>query len=193
MTTTRSSILGHHQSSTDSPIVFTLSPELQGNIPDGYELIPVDQLTNEYEVVPFDKVIQVLNVSSVNKIPEGNVLPTDVHHISKQLSSSSTDDHPPFMYPPYGKLGPHTDHLPNSPEVNPAYKMLPPLDLKKSTTTKKPIYLPSFFSDTNKLLTMYKLPPFSPDLHEDLKSANSSPDLPSLFYNDIPRPGNKDN
>lgn len=39
MMTTSSPIV----SSTDGAIVFSLSPELHGNIPDGYELIPVDQ------------------------------------------------------------------------------------------------------------------------------------------------------
>jgi hypothetical protein len=91
----------------------------------------------------------------------------------------------PYAYPPYGKLGPHSDHLPDGQPVDPAYKMLPPYSDPKKTSTAKPIYLPSFFTDTNKLLTMFKPPPFSPDLY----SQSAAPDLPSLFYNDIPRPG----
>jgi hypothetical protein len=131
---------------------------LQGNIPDGYELIPVDQLTNEYEVVPFDKVIEVLNVSSVSKVPEletekvqhvypyterppGSDLPIDVHHINRQLSSGEGEEN--HGRPAYGK--PHHD---------PGYI--------KMTSTKKPVYLPSFFTDTNRLLSMFKPPPFSP-------------------------------
>ena len=133
-------------------------------------------MTNEYEVVPFDKVIQVLNVSSISKLPEEvteNLYPIDLHHLNKHLPD------PEYMYPPYGKFGPHSEHVPHGPMVDPGYKMLPPLQ-----KTAKPIYLPSFFSDTNKLLTMFKPPPISPDLNDRHDSAN----LPSIFYSDFPKP-----
>jgi hypothetical protein len=111
-----------------------------------------------------------------------NIQRIDIHHFNKLLPD------PEYMYPPYGKLGPHSDHQPQGPGIDPAYKMLPPLP--KDTKTAKPIYLPSFFADTNKLLTMFKPPPFSPDLNDEQKNHNSSPDLPSIFYHDFPRPGN---
>ena len=111
-------------------------------------------------MVPFDKVIEVLNVSSVSKVPEpetekvhhvypfterptGNDLPIDVHHINRQLSPDQGDEN--HGRPAYGK--PHHD---------PGYI--------KMTSTKKPVYLPSFFTDTNRLLSMFKPPPFSPGL-----------------------------
>ena len=163
---------------------------LQGNIPDGYELIPVDQLTSEYEVVPFDKVIQVLNVSSINKVPENQsdkitlVYPSngehfsgDLHHTNRHLDSEGSE----YTNTQYNK-----NYMDHSMQMDKGRET-------KHTSTKKPIYLPSFFSDTNKLLTMFKPPPFSPDLYGENgagKTSNGSPDLPSVFYNDFPRPGN---
>jgi len=42
----------------------------------------VEKLTNEYEVVPFEKVIEVLNVSSVKPLKESNVIHNQGNHIS---------------------------------------------------------------------------------------------------------------
>ena len=49
----------------DSAILLGLSPQVQNSIPDGYELVPLDKLTDEYEVVPWNQVQSILNVTNV--------------------------------------------------------------------------------------------------------------------------------
>ena len=36
---------------------------MQAGIPDGYELVPVDRITDEYEIVPWKQVKTLLNIS----------------------------------------------------------------------------------------------------------------------------------
>ena len=45
------------------PIIMTLPPHLQEGIPDGYELVPVDRITDEYEIVPWKQVKTLLNIT----------------------------------------------------------------------------------------------------------------------------------
>ena len=55
---------GTERMSTQSPpIIMTLPPHLQAGIPDGYELVPVDRITDEYEIVPWKQVKTLLNIS----------------------------------------------------------------------------------------------------------------------------------
>ena len=53
---TASPLTGAPNPTPSSTIIYTLSPEIKNQIPDGYELIPIDKLTDEYEVVPWDQV-----------------------------------------------------------------------------------------------------------------------------------------
>ena len=41
------------------PNIYTV----QAGIPDGYELVPVDRITDEYEIVPWKQVKTLLNIS----------------------------------------------------------------------------------------------------------------------------------
>ena len=61
--------------------MFTLSPDLQSNIPDGYELVPIDRITDEYEIVPWNEVQTLLNVTVVHpdKRESGLHLPSIPH------------------------------------------------------------------------------------------------------------------
>ena len=45
------------------PIIMTLPPHLQEGIPDGYELVPVDRITDEYEIVQWKQVKTLLNIT----------------------------------------------------------------------------------------------------------------------------------
>ena len=49
---------------TNSNVTHRVPSDIKNQIPDGYELIPIDKLTDEYEVVPWDQVQKVLNVTS---------------------------------------------------------------------------------------------------------------------------------
>ena len=58
----------------ESAILLGLTPNVQNNIPDGYELVPLDKLTDEYEVVPWNQVQSLLNVTNVPGMsPYGNL------------------------------------------------------------------------------------------------------------------------
>ena len=59
--------------------VFTLSPDLQSNIPDGYELVPIDRITDEYEIVPWNEVQTLLNVTVVHPDKRETILPSIPH------------------------------------------------------------------------------------------------------------------
>ena len=62
---------GTERMSTESPpIIMTLPPHLQDGIPDGYELVPVDRITDEYEIVPWKQVKTLLNIT-VSQIDPG--------------------------------------------------------------------------------------------------------------------------
>ena len=52
-----------------------LSPQVQNSIPDGYELVPLDKLTDEYEVVPWNQVQSILNVANVRGLTNPNKKP----------------------------------------------------------------------------------------------------------------------
>ena len=59
--------------------MFTLSPDLQSNIPDGYELVPIDRITDEYEIVPWNEVQTLLNVTVVHPDKRETILPSIPH------------------------------------------------------------------------------------------------------------------
>ena len=56
-----------------------MSPDLQSNIPDGYELVPIDRITDEYEIVPWNEVQTLLNVTVVHPDKRETILPSIPH------------------------------------------------------------------------------------------------------------------
>lgn len=122
--------------------VFTLSPDLQSNIPDGYELVPIDRITDEYEIVPWNEVQTLLNVTVVHppdkretilpSIPHSTYAPPVTpykeagYSTSTYLNSFKVENHPnPYHHQPHPSEVPKTWYKP--PPISPDLPELPTL------------------------------------------------------------------
>ncbi len=170
-----SSTEGSVVSTTEPPIVFTLSPELQDKIPDGYELIPVEQLTNEYEVVPWDQVQNLLDVNVV--------YPQDVSDIKVDdgLLGTSGSHGGGLTSPPPGGINVQTG------------PSLPPFTNALADRPSEPYKIPDYHTDrANGVGTeefLYRPPPISPDLptlfYESLDNYKPPSPKPKIHYDPV--------
>ncbi|TRY67686.1 hypothetical protein TCAL_03442 [Tigriopus californicus] len=159
----------------EDTVVLSLPNIKPTDIPEGYELIPLDQLTPEYEVVPWNEAKKVLNVT-VSSL--GEPKPKD-----KKPPQSPTPS--PFS-PSHSTYAPsYFQGAPASGEPQSGYNSLEhDYHVPKSTSKPKRDY-----HKESEPMSGYSHP--SDPHHEDLwykKPPPISPDLP-LFYGDK---GNKD-
>ena len=148
-------MLEPEEKSDKLPIIMEVPPELQEGIPDGYELLPIDRITDEYEIIPWKEVKTLLNINI-------SQYPTAPGHLDSGLPVTGS-------HPEYKTLAPF-----------PSTTYGPPTSPYEEAGYSQDNYLPALHAGYHDVINevvkpWYVPPPISPDL----------PNLPTLYYDDL--------